>query len=135
MPKITGHCLCGQAAFEADGDIKVVANCHCDDCQRATGAAYATMVFMMSDDVKTSGEVGAYEHKSDAGNTLTKNFCQTCGSQVWGSNTARAGMLALRAGAINEQELITPGVNVFCSSAIPSTPKDEHLKAFDKMPG
>jgi hypothetical protein len=135
MSKITGSCMCGQAKFEADGDIKMMANCHCDDCQRATGAAYATLVSMMSEDIQFTGEVGAYDHKSDAGNTLTKNFCKSCGSPMYGTNTARAGMHALRAGVINEKDLIKPGVNVFCSSAIPSTPRDESLKAFDKMPG
>ena len=135
MPKLTGNCLCGQVSFEADGDIKMQGNCHCTDCRQVTGAAYATLIFMQKDDVKITGDVKTFEHTVDSGNTLSKDFCPNCGSQMFGANAARPTLMALRAGSINEQENIKPQFNVYASSKIPCTIMDESIPAFDKMPG
>ena len=135
MPKVSGSCLCGAVSFEGDGDVAVMANCHCIDCQKATGAAYASMIFFKEDDISISGELNSFQHTADSGSTMTKLGCPKCGSPMFGKNTARAGMIAVRGGVLDQKDMIKPVVNVYCSSAIPSTPMDDALKNFDKMPG
>ena len=135
MPAISGQCLCNNVRFSADTDIKMVANCHCQDCRAATGAAYATMVFVDEADVKIDGNVKVFNHTADSGAGMEKHFCPDCGSQLFGRNTNRAGMLSIRAGVLNELDLVKPGVNVYTSSKIPSTLLDPELKNFEKMPG
>ncbi|HYV89124.1 MAG TPA: aldehyde-activating protein, partial [Candidatus Polarisedimenticolia bacterium] len=39
--KITGGCACGAVHYEIGAEPVFMLNCHCRDCQRATGAAYA----------------------------------------------------------------------------------------------
>jgi hypothetical protein len=39
---ITGHCECGSVRFEVAGDIEDFSHCHCSQCRRLHGAAYAT---------------------------------------------------------------------------------------------
>ena len=41
---ITGGCMCGACRYEAAGDMLWAAYCHCRDCQRATGSAFAMHV-------------------------------------------------------------------------------------------
>lgn len=135
MPKLTGNCLCGNVSFEADGDIAMMGNCHCTDCQQASGSPFATLVFMAEADVKISGETQRFEHKVDSGNTLSKDFCPNCGSQMFGGNPARPGVIGLRAGSINEKEHVKPQFNVYVSSKAPCTILDETIPAFEKMPG
>jgi len=72
-------------------------------------------MFMKQDDVKITGTPKTYQHGSDAGTTTTKHFCGTCGIPLFTQNSARAGMLGLRAGLINEHENFTPKVNVYTS--------------------
>jgi len=134
MTKFTGQCLCGAVTFAADGDVTLMANCHCKDCQQVTGAAYATLIFMAQDDVKVSGDVKSFEHSVDSGNVLTKQFCPKCGSQMFGMNAARPGGLALRAGSVNEQEQVKPQFNVFASGKLDCTILDKTIPAFEKMP-
>ncbi len=135
MTKLTGKCLCGDISFEANGDVPVMANCHCTDCRQSTGSAYAALMFMKQDDVKVTGTPKTFEHKSDAGSTMTKHFCGACGTPLFTQNSARAGMLGLRAGLIREEEEFSPKVNVYTSSKMTATVLDEGLAAFDKMPG
>lgn len=135
MPAFSGQCLCGSVRFSADTEIKMMANCHCKDCRAATGAAYGTLVFVAQDDVKVDGNVQVYHHTADSGAAMEKHFCPACGSQLFGRNSNRAGVLSVRAGVINETELVEPAVNVYLSSKIASTPVNPDLKGFEKMPG
>lgn len=135
MTKLTGKCLCGKITFIADTDIKMMANCHCSDCRAATGAAYGTLVFVAADSLKVSGTPKVFRHKSDSGSDMEKHFCPDCGSQLFGKNSNRAGMVSLRAGVLDQTDLIKPTVNVYLSSKIASTPVDPALKGFEKMPG
>ena len=38
---LKGSCLCGQVRYEYDGDITEVSMCHCGQCRKAQGTAYA----------------------------------------------------------------------------------------------
>ena len=134
MPKISGKCLCGNITFNADTDIKMMANCHCDDCRQATGAAFGTLLFVAEDAVKIDGSPKAFKHTADSGAAMQKLFCPECGSQMFGKNSNREGILSVRAGVVAEKDLVLPGADVFMSSKIPSTPVDPNIKGFDKMP-
>ena len=134
MTELSGQCLCGSIRYSGDPDIKMIVNCHCTDCQKATGSVHGSMVFVEEDKIEFEGEISEFRHPADSGNTLTKLFCSNCGSQVAGKNTGRAGMIGLRAGTIDQKDLIKPGINLYCSSAVPSTPMDPETKQFEKMP-
>lgn len=135
MPFLSGQCLCGAVTFKGEGEISRVANCHCTTCQQATGAPYATVLFVQANDFEVSGKLATYIHESDRGSTMTKSFCPTCGSQMFNENSAREGVLGLRAGTIDQKDQIAPAMNIFCDSAIPSTPMDEALPKSPGMPG
>ena len=135
MPKITGHCLCGAISFSGDAEIRMMANCHCTDCRAATGAAFSTLVFIDADALDVSGTPKVFKHKAESGADMEKHFCSDCGSQLFGRNSNRPTMVSIRAGVIDQKELVKPAVNVFMDSRIPSTPIDAALKAFPRMPG
>lgn len=135
MSKLTGKCLCGEISFEADGDVPVMANCHCTDCRQSTGSAFAALMFMKQSDVTVTGTPKTFQHGSDAGTTMTKHFCGTCGTPLFTQNSAREGMLGLRAGIIIEQDEFAPKVNVYVSSKMNATALDGAIPAFEKMPG
>jgi len=112
-----------------------MANCHCSDCRAATGAAYGTLVFVDEESVKISGTPKVFKHKSDSGSDMEKVFCGDCGSQLFGRNSGRPGMMSVRAGVLTDTSFVKPTVNVYLGSKIESTPVDPALKGFDKMPG
>ena len=135
MPTISGKCLCGNISYRADTEIKMMANCHCVDCRTATGAVFGTLLFIAEDDLEISGTPRVFKHTSDSGSAMEKHFCPDCGTQLFGKNSNRPGVYSVRAGHVEQTDLIQPGVNVYMSSKIPSTPVDPELKGFDKMPG
>lgn len=122
MAKLTGGCLCGAIRYEVNGDPVRVANCHCDDCRKATGSSFATNAFFKEDDITVlQGEPKSFQHTADSGNTMTKQFCGDCGSQLFGMGSGRPGIKNIKVGTIDDASSIRPQVNVFASKALPFT--------------
>ena len=134
MSIFTGSCLCGSVNYKSNSDPLVIQNCHCDQCRKATGSVYLTNLFIKEENFEITGEVNNYTHLSDAGNNMTKYFCPKCGSQVFGKNSGRPGIITIRAGTVNEKDIIKPIRNLFLKSKVPSTPINSILEACEGMP-
>jgi len=134
MSIFTGSCLCGSVNYKSISDPLVIQNCHCDQCRKATGSVYLTNLFIKEENFEITGEVNNYTHLSDAGNNMTKYFCPNCGSQVFGKNSGRPGIITIRAGTVNEKDIIKPIRNLFLKSKVPSTPINSNLEACEGMP-
>ena len=48
--------------------------------------------------------------------------------------SGRPGIVSIRGGTIADLEKIQPTINIIVSSKIPSTPLDESIATYDKMP-
>ncbi len=53
---------------------------------------------------------------------------------VDGRNQSRPNRMSVRAGVVEQSELVKPVANLYLSSKIDSTPIDSNLKGFPKMP-
>ena len=134
MSVFSGKCLCGKISFKCYVEPKTIFNCHCEDCRRATGSVFGTNLFVQEDQLKISGEFSSYSHTSDSGSTMTKHFCSNCGSLLFGRNSAKPNVISVRAGTLDQLNLIKPDVNVFMKSKVPSTSIDDSLKQATGMP-
>lgn len=133
MAGFTGGCLCGAIRYEVKSDPVRAANCHCDDCRRATGASFATNVFVKADDlVILQGTPRSFEHTSDSGSTMTKEFCGDCGSQLFGHGSRSQGIRNVKVGSIDDASAIRPSIDVFVSKALPFTTLPADTEHFDK---
>ena len=130
----SGKCLCGKVTYKCHVEPKAIFNCHCEDCRRATGSVFGTNLFVPEEEVIISGKLSSYSHKSDSGSNMTKLFCINCGSLMFGRNSIKKNILSIRAGTVNQLDLIKPQVNVFMDSKVPSTSIDENIKKAPRMP-
>ena len=89
----SGNCLCGKVNYKCYVEPKYIFNCHCEDCRRATGSVFGTNLFVPEDEVKISGNLSSYSHRSDSGSTMTKMFCTNCGSLMFGRNSAKKNIM------------------------------------------
>ena len=134
--QFSGRCLCGAVEYACASEPMFQANCHCDDCRRSGGGVYASFVFVSESALTVnSGELHSFSHETDRGNTATKYFCPRCGSQVFTRNSANPGRQGIRVGTITDASWFQPNANVYAGRRLPSTPIDNDIKAFEKMPG
>jgi len=76
--KYTGRCACGAITFAFDTDPQFIANCHCNDCKRASGGEMATFFGVPeSDFTLLSGSPKPFHYVANSGKGLDRNFCLT----------------------------------------------------------
>lgn len=135
MSKVTGGCLCGAIRYEINGEPLRAANCHCNDCKKATGAPYVTNVFYKDTQITLlKGRPKVFEHTADSGNSMAKEFCGDCGSQVFGTGELRPGIRHVKAGTIDDASFVKPEANLFALHALSYIHLDEDIESFDGMP-
>lgn len=131
----SGRCLCGGCTYEIDGDPIVVAHCHCLDCQRLTGAGHSTGAMFPQSDVTLIGPVASYELASASGNTVTRLFCATCGSPLFGKNTGMPEVMTVSLGTLDKPDDLTPQVAIFARTRRAWDTMDPTLATYDAQPG
>ena len=78
------HCPCNAVTLDLDGDPLVQVYCHCDNCQRAHGAAYVPRAVFPRDAVSiVRGDTVAWLNR-----TRTMIICAKCGSHLYGESDA-----------------------------------------------
>lgn len=86
-PQYHGSCLCGAVSFRIDGPIKAVTHCHCSQCRKAHGAAFASYGSVPGAHLKVSDAEGAIRvFESSPG--VSRSFCSTCGANLFWRNAA-----------------------------------------------
>jgi hypothetical protein len=131
---ISGSCLCGQVRYQAQAVPLFQAHCHCQDCRKNVGSAYAALAFVPTESLTWQGKTQTYQHQADSGNQMTKHFCPQCGSQLFGLNAAKPDRMHIKVGTMDNADWFAPQCNVWASSRLPSTPIDPSVKDFDTMP-
>lgn len=110
-----GSCLCGDVQFEISGAIQDIVCCHCSECRRAQGSAFATNGNVLSEDFKfISGEnqLNVYP----ASENLKKYFCKKCGSPVMSKFRDKPQYVRIRVGSITSNISERPVAHVFVAS-------------------
>ena len=78
---IKGHCECKKVSFEVDGEINDYSHCHCSQCRRMHGAAFATFAGLPKDKFRyLSGESVLTHYASSSDHDRV--FCSVCGSNI-----------------------------------------------------
>jgi hypothetical protein len=132
--QLTGGCLCGAVRYECSAEPLMTANCHCRDCQRATGGAYASVFFVPRNAIKITGEVKYYDSKGDSGNTLSRGFCPNCGSRLFGKPDLMPDRIGIMAGSLDDPSTHKPSVDIYTASAQPWDYMNPELPKFPKLP-
>src|SRR5437870_5253450 len=80
-----GGCLCGLIRYRLTDEPLTLYACHCTDCQRRTGSAFALSmpVFKSGLDL-LKGEPRTYAVTLSDGRQKHGTFCGECGTRLWG---------------------------------------------------
>src|SRR5579872_2677454 len=82
MIERVASCRCGRLRAHCMGEPVRVSVCHCLDCQKRSGSAFAAQARWPDAQVKMEGESKIWTRIADSGHLATYNFCPHCGSTV-----------------------------------------------------
>lgn len=109
----TASCRCGQLTIACSGDPVRVSVCHCLDCQRRSGSAFAVQARWPDDCVTIRGEAAVWEAVSDSGNRAAFRFCPRCGATVAYASTGVPGFTSVPVGGFADPAFPPPTVSVY----------------------
>jgi hypothetical protein len=131
---LSGGCACGAVRYACTAEPMFALNCHCRDCQRETGSAYAPILAVPSAAFAvTHGSPGYFDVTADSGYVTRRAFCARCGSALFGEPGSRTDMVTIRAGSLDDPSIFRPTQNVFVASAQPWDHMDPALPRVAKL--
>ena len=106
-------CRCGNLTLRAEGEPLRVSVCHCLDCQRRSGSAFAAQARFPVERVTVEGATREYVRIGAEGRSATFFFCPQCGSTVFYRRDAESGQVAVALGAFADPGFPPPTTSVF----------------------
>ena len=132
--KIEGGCLCGKVRYSAEADPAFVGVCHCKNCQRFSGTAFASVVGLPKPALKLQGELKTFTDRGDSGKAMLRRFCPECGSSVVDEAEAMPNMVMILIGTLDDASWGKPTMEIYLDSAQPWVSLGGERQRFAKMP-
>lgn len=114
---ITGQCLCGSVRFTSTEPPLAARVCWCRLCQRLGAGGGTVNAAFRREAVTIAGVLRDYPSTADSGNRMHRRFCPECGTHLFSEAEARPHLIFIRAGVLDDPEVIRPSATIWTSAA------------------
>jgi hypothetical protein len=129
---LEGGCACGKLRYRMRSAPMFVHCCHCKDCQRQTGTAFALNALIETDRIDVlSGDPRPYAMPTDSGRPHTVFRCPDCGTTVWSEYGGLRMLRFVRVGTLDDPQALPPDVHIYVRSKLPWIALPEGIPAFE----
>ena len=117
----SGGCACGAVRYKCSAGPLGMLNCHCRDCQYASGSSHTAVVVVPTPSVEVEGEsLKYYDSIADSGTRVFRGFCSVSGSPLFAKNEKyQKDFLAIKAASMDDPSRFKPGTDIWTDSAQP----------------
>ncbi len=118
MNSRTASCRCGQLRATVTGEPVRVSVCHCLNCKKRSGSAFAVQACWPGAQVRIEGASKSFVKVADSGNRASFHFCPVCGSDVYYEIDGKVDdtfndLVAIPLGAFDDPFFGSPDYSVF----------------------
>jgi hypothetical protein len=107
--------------------------CWCRDCQHLAANGTVNLV-VPTEALTVSGPLSQYTKKADNGNEVTRQFCPSCGTQLFAKSSGWPQYRVVRAGNLDEPSSVRPSRNIWAASAPAWACLDPSLERVERQP-
>lgn len=127
-----GGCACREVRYRMDGPPLIVHACHCRECQRLTGAAFAINALIEADRIqRLSGMLKPVPVIGASGKPQTIFRCADCAVALWSHYPGAGDKLCfVRVGTLDEPGRLPPDVHIYTDTKLPWLTLPETVPAF-----
>ena len=115
---LTGGCSCGAVRYQMVGEPLFVHCCHCSQCQKQSGSAFAINALIEAANVTLiEGELETIHTPTPSGRGQKIHRCILCKTAVW-SNYGGAGdtLHFVRVGTLDEPDACPPDIHIYTTT-------------------
>lgn len=117
---LTGGCACGAIRYEITAMPLLLYACHCTECQRRSGSAFALNMPVATEALRiVKGKLKGWRNVGTSGTATTSWFCADCGGRIYGEREGRPDSMTVRAGTLDDTSWLKPAAHLFMRSAQP----------------
>ena len=130
---VTGRCECGRVKYRIDGEINDFSHCHCSQCRRLHGAAFASFGGVKREDFSyTSGkrDIACYASSGK----IDRFFCVNCGSSILLEFSDQPESFFITMGTIDGNPKLPPAYHIFVASMAPWHKFRDQARRYDEFP-
>jgi hypothetical protein len=130
--RLEGGCACGAVRYRLDAAPMFVHCCHCRDCQRQAGSAFAINALIETSNIALlSGAPMPISMPTDSGRPHDIHRCPTCQTAVWSDYGRRPSLRFVRVATLDDPTAVEPDVHIFTRSKLPWVRLPEGKRAFE----
>lgn len=127
-----GGCHCGAVRYRLTSRPMFTHCCHCLDCQKQTGGAFAINALIESSRVEMlKGEPKPYAMPTDSGRPHDIYRCEQCGVALWSDYGRRKYLYFVRVSTLDRPHAIVPDVHIFTRNKVPWVRAPEGARVFE----
>jgi hypothetical protein len=132
MTMFNGTCSCGHVQYRLLSAPMFVHCCHCLDCQKQTGGAFAINALIEADRVElVEGVPHGVTMPTESGQPHIIYRCPQCQVALWSVYGGRQQVRFLRASTLDEPHRIVPDVHIFTRTKVPWVGLPESARTFE----
>ena len=122
---LTGRCQCGAVRYEISATPATVYACHCRDCQRQTGGAFALSMIVPRAAVAIAAgrprewlRPGAH---AASGTPMSCFFCGDCGARLYHLPSRFPDLAVVKPGTLDDTSWLAPVGHIWTQRAQPGS--------------
>jgi hypothetical protein len=108
--------------------------CHCLHCQTTSGSAFGLHALLPEAAIAVTGPVVTYEHEGTANTPSRQRLCAECYTRISNSNAAAPGLVILRAGTLDDSNLLEPVAHIWVKRKQPWVAIPEDVRSWPESP-
>ncbi len=130
-----GGCQCGKVRYRVGSKPLAVAVCHCGECQRQSGSAFAMSMIVPDDSFELlSGDLKSFSRSPKTGITVDCHFCPDCGSRIYHLISSMPGTVSIKPGTLDDTSWLNPNFHVWTQNKQSWVSIPEGPRSFETQP-
>jgi hypothetical protein len=129
---LNGSCCCKEVRYRLLSRPMFVHCCHCTDCQRHTGGAFAINGLIETSRIELlAGKPEPVSMPTESGQPHDIYRCPTCKVAVWSDYRRRPFLRFVRISTLDQPHPIVPDVHIYTRSKLPWVRLPEDARVFE----
>ena len=113
-----GGCQCGAVRFEIRSEPSTVYACHCTECQRQSGSAFALSMPVARDAIAiVKGTPKAWRRVHESGRVIHCMFCGDCGTRLFHNPERNPAVSIVKPGTLDDARSLHAVGHIWTRSA------------------
>ena len=128
----SGSCFCGFVRYRLTSAPMFIHCCHCRDCQKQSGGAFAINALIEADRMEVlEGDTVPVSMHTDSGRPHIIHRCPKCQTALWSTYGGRTETRFVRVSTLEDAARFVPDVHIFTRSKLPWVRLPEGARAFE----